>query len=260
MTEQETIKEAKELLTRLLGFTPEDAPDHEEVIVALQDRIARVVALLSKQPCETCKGSGEVPAKIPIRKRPVECSKCDGWGWIPHIDFSYSEACPKCNTIPCPKCKGTGKQPPPTAQAGELKCTLHNKNHKIVGHFRLKDGWIQFATQNEPDKWAWPCSFKWNHHHCTLLDQSEAELDALRGATHGDSSIAIIEQLEAVLEHQADETQRLGDQITDMQVEKQELEAEKEWLRGQADGYCAEYVKLKAENKRLKDKISKMRY
>lgn len=35
------------------------------------------------------------------------------------------------------------------------------------------------------------------------------------------------------------------------------LQAKNEMLKGQADGYCAEYTKQKAENERLKEEIKK---
>lgn len=40
--------------------------------------------------------SKKVPPET-IRDFPTDCKECDGWGWVVHPDFSYSEPC-SCNS------------------------------------------------------------------------------------------------------------------------------------------------------------------
>ncbi len=114
-------------------------------------------------------------------KEPV-CKICGGskrvwWDKTDEEIIDIVDACQMddgaVENIPCPACKP--EEPP----EGELKVTLHDKEHQIAGYFRLKDGWIQFATKEKPNDWAWPCSFKWNHHHCDIIDRLTAELKKL---------------------------------------------------------------------------------
>lgn len=103
---------------------------------------------------------------------------------------SAIEHCQSCSKTDCDSCDGilseewTSKSPdckPEEPKAVELKVTLHNKEHQIAGFFRLKDGWIQFATKDKPNDWAWPCSFRWDHHHCDIIDRQAEQLQKLKG-------------------------------------------------------------------------------
>ena len=117
----------------------------------------KFLAVLRAEPCKACGGSKRVPAL---------------WG-VTQMHGSGKEFAGK--TKPCPACEPTADNP----EAGELKVTLHDKKHQIVGYFRLKSGWIQFATKDKPSDWAWPCSFRWNHHHCDLLDRQAHQIKTL---------------------------------------------------------------------------------
>lgn len=97
MTEQE-IKEAKELLENSLK-----GHNDECIFCAVKDtRTKEALALLSKQPCKTCKGSGKVPN---------DGDTSGIWVGAEHLPL----------TKRCPDCKGTGKQPSPTADKPKCK-------------------------------------------------------------------------------------------------------------------------------------------
>ena len=70
----------------------------------MKRKIDQALSLLKEQPvCEKCRGSKVVRNKI---TRPIECSKCDGWGWLSKdSDREYQESCPECGLKPCPACQ-----------------------------------------------------------------------------------------------------------------------------------------------------------
>ena len=108
MSRQEAIEKLEDII-RITNTKPHTVTD--KVINNLANQ--SLAALQAQPKCKKCGGSGVVRRKCP---RPVECSKCDGWGWLP-IDpgREYQDSCPECGLEPCPDC-----QPAP---AGEKPTT-----------------------------------------------------------------------------------------------------------------------------------------
>lgn len=96
----------------------------------------------------------------------VECPSCG-------MEFEVTDKIHSCFQLNSPEACPSGR---PT-DTEELKFTLHNKTHEVVGYLRLKNGWTQFATKDKPDQWVYPCPFKWNHHHCDIIDRQAGELE-----------------------------------------------------------------------------------